>query len=294
MTISPLIWGYSLPEAPRMDTQGNLYFSDGVGKGGVDRMDPDLNVTTLVEGRKLVGGLALHQDGGFVMAGREVQHWRNGKVRTLLSLDGVHYFNDLQPGPDGSIYVSAIRTDTEEMLRRNQGRPWNVAEMAPFITPGECYRINPDLSFDRLYDGVKIGNGIGFSPDYRTLYQVDSFAPGIIAHDLDDAGNLSNRRMIGQGSFKEGIPDGLAVDCEGNLWIAHVSAGRIVKMSPEGVELSEIRFPATRVNSLTFGGEDLRDMYVCAANNLDNPERNGTIFRLRSPVSGLPTPLAAV
>ena len=294
MTIDVLTWGYSLPEAPRLDNEGNLYFSDGVGNGGVHVLHPDLSVTTLVKGRTLVGGLALHRDGGFVMAGRNVQHWRDGEVRTLLELDGVNYFNDLQPGKDGSIYVSAIRTDTQEMLRRNQGRPWNVAEMDPYITSGECYRINLDGSVDCLYDGVKIGNGIGFSPDFDRLYQVDSFAPGIIVHDIDASGGVSDRRIVGQRSFPEGIPDGLAVDCEGNLWVAHVSAGRVVRLSPEGEELSEIRLPATRVNSLTFGGSDMQDMYVCAANNLDHPERGGTIFRLRSPVAGLPTPLAAV
>lgn len=294
MMIDALAWGYSLPEAPRLDAEGSLYFSDGVGKGGVYKMDPAGHVSTLVEGRTLVGGLALHKDGGFVMAGREVQHWKDGAVRTVLRIDGVHYFNDLHPGKDGAVYVSAIRADTEEMLRRNQGRPWNVAEMDPFITPGECYRINVDGSVDLLYDGVKIGNGIAFSPDYSILYQVDSFAPGIIAHDIDASGSVSNRRLIGQENFPVGIPDGMAVDCEGNLWVAHVSGGRLVRLSPEGKQLSEIRIPATRVNTLTFGGDDLKDLYVCAANNLDNPDRNGTIFRLRSPVAGIETPLAAV
>ena len=126
------------------------------------------------------------------------------------------------------------------------------------------------------------------------LYQVDSFAPGIIAHDIDTSGRLRNRRLIGQKSFREGIPDGMAVDVEGTLWVAHVSGGRLVQLSPEGEEISEIKLPATRVNTLTFGGKDMMDVYICAANNLANPERGGTIFRTRSRVPGLRTPLAAV
>jgi sugar lactone lactonase YvrE len=294
MTIEALLWGYSLPEAPRIDSDGNLYFSDGVGRGGVHMMDPAGKVTTLVEGRTLVGGLVLHRDGGFVMAGREIQHWKNGSVRTLLSIEGVHYFNDLHTDMNGAVYVGAIRTNTEELLKKNQGRPWNVIEMEPFITAGECYRINVDGTTELLYEDVRIGNGIGFSPDYRVLYQVDSFAPGIIAHDIDASGKLRRRRLIGQTSFPEGIPDGMAVDSEGTLWVAHVSGGRVVQLSPEGEELSEIKVPATRVNTLTFGGKDLKDVYICAANNLANPERVGTIFRTRSRVPGLRTPLAAV
>ena len=294
MTIEALLWGYSLPEAPRVDDDGNLYFSDGVGRGGVYKMDPAGKVTTVVEDRTLVGGLVLHRDGGFVMTGREVQHWKNGSVRTLLSIEGVRYFNDLHTDKAGAVYVGAIRTNTEDMLKRNQGRPWNVAEMQPLITAGECYRINVDGTTELLYGDVKIGNGIAFSRDCRVLYQVDSFAPGIIAHDIDTSGSCRNRRLIGQKSFREGIPDGMAVDAEGNLWVAHVSGGRLVQLSPEGEEISEIKLPASRVNTLTFGGKDMMDVYICAANNLANPERGGTIFRTRSRVPGLRTPLAAV
>jgi sugar lactone lactonase YvrE len=294
MPIETLLWGYTLPEAPRVDSSGNLYFSDGLGAGGVHRRSPSGEVTTLVPGRKLVGGLALHRSGGFVMSGPEIVHWNGGPMRTLLRLEGVHYFNDLHTDKRGAVYVGAIRTNMEELVALNQGRPWNVPETKRLITPGHCYRINLDGSFEELYGDLLVGNGVAFSPDYRTLYHVDSFGPYIVAHDIEDSGALSNRRHIGQASFHTGIPDGMSVDAEGALWVGHVNGGRVVRLSSSGEELAEIKVPATRVNTVAFGGPDLGDMYICAANNLDDPSRQGTIFRTRPGVCGIPTPLAAV
>src|SRR5262245_21166257 len=75
--------GYGLVEGPRTDADDNLYFTDIPG-GNVHRRQPDGTVETLVTGRPMVGGLALHADGGFVMSGPTVAHWRDGDVRVLL------------------------------------------------------------------------------------------------------------------------------------------------------------------------------------------------------------------
>ena len=75
--------GYGLVEGPRTDAEDNLYFTDIPG-GTVYRRSPDGTIETLVAGRRMVGGLALHADGGFVMSGPTVAHWRDGEVRVLL------------------------------------------------------------------------------------------------------------------------------------------------------------------------------------------------------------------
>jgi xylono-1,5-lactonase len=279
MELEPIAWGYTLVEGPRTDADGNLYFTDAMG-GGVFRRTTDGNVETLVERRKMVGGLALHRDGGFVMTGPDVSHWNEGKVRTLLKVDGVKSFNDCQPDAQGRVIVGAIRSSLDDLKAEK--------------IPGECYRINLDGSVDELYDGIEVSNGIGFSPDGHTLYHVDSTTKGIIAHDIDDKGRVSNRRHIGRASFERGIPDGMCVDADGNLWAAHVGGRRVVKLSPTGDELDAIAVPAKAVTSVAFGGTDLGDMYIVTADNLDDESKRGTIFRCRPGVTGMPTPLAAV
>lgn len=279
MELEPIAWGYKLVEGPRTDAAGNLYFTDAMG-GGVYLRTTDGTVTTLVAKRKMVGGLALHRDGGFVMTGPNVAHWNDGEVRVLLEREGVNSFNDLHTDAQGRVYVGAIRSSLDDLKAEK--------------VPGECYRINLDGSVDELYGGIEVSNGIGFSPDGHTLYHVDSTSKGIYAHDIDDAGNVSNRRHIGRAAFERGIPDGMCVDADGNLWAAHVGGRRVVKLSPTGEELDAIAVPAKAVTSVAFGGADMGDMYIVTADNLDDEAKGGTIFRCRPGVTGVPTPLAAV
>ena len=135
MELETLAWGYGLVEGPRTDPENNLYFTDVFG-GEVYRRSPGGDIETLVKDRKMVGGLALHAEGGFVMSGPTVAHWRDGTVRVLLDLDGVNSFNDLQPDAAGNIYVGAIRSDLEDLKAEK--------------IPGECYRINTDGNVDEL------------------------------------------------------------------------------------------------------------------------------------------------
>ena len=86
----------------------------------------------------------------------------------------------------------------------------------------------------------------------------------------------------------------MCVDTDGNLWAAHVGGRRVVKLSAEGKELDEIRVPAKAITSCAFGGPERSDLYIVTADNLDTPDRKGTIFRCQPGVTGLPTPLARV
>ncbi len=201
----------------------NLYFSDIPG-GCVYRRSPDGTIETLVTGRRMIGGLALHADGGFVMSGPTVAHWRDGDVRVLLDVDGVNSFNDIQPDGEGRIYAGAIRSEHD----RPQGAEGARASATASALDG---------TVDELYGDLEVSNGIGFSPDGRTIYHVDSTTKGIWVHDVGADGSVSNRRHIGDDVFARGIPDGMCVDADGNLWVAHVGGRRVVKLSPTGDQL---------------------------------------------------------
>ena len=279
MDLETLAWGYGLVEGPRTDTDNNLYYTD-VYKGGVYRRSPDGTIETLVENRKFVGGLALHADGGFLMTGATVEHWKDGTSRTLFSLENINSFNDLHPDAEGRVYVGCIRSNLEDLKAEK--------------IPGECYRIELDGSTTELYGGVEVSNGIGFSPDGGTLYHVDSTSKGIIVHDVAADGSVSNRRHIGRDAFERGIPDGMCVDVDGNLWVAHVGGRRVAKLSPMGDLLDEIPVPAKAITSCAFGGPEMTDLYIVTADNLDDPDKGGTIFNGVPGVAGVPTPLARV
>jgi xylono-1,5-lactonase len=275
-TLETLAWGYGLIEGPRVDPDDNLYFSD-VRKGGVYQRRPDGTIDTVVPKRRGVGGIALHADGGLVMSGRDICHVKDGTSRTLLNLE-VPGYNDLVADSAGRVLVGTLRSDP-------------FADASERVT-GECWRIEAEGRATELYGGVALTNGIGFSPDGSVLYHADTANHGLWAHDVDEAGAVSNRRFLVQRDDFQ--PDGIAVDAEGVVWAADFGGGAVRGFSPTGDEVGRIEVPATLITSVCFGGADLRDVYIVTADNSDDPSRQGTIFRTRAAVAGVPVPRVTI
>lgn len=269
-----LAWGFGLIEGPCVDDEGALVFSD-VPNGGVHRLRPDGTVEVVVPKRRGVGGIALHADGGVVVSGRNVCHVdEEGRTRVLLDPPpGVIGFNDLTTDADGRVYVGSLRSDPFASAGERR--------------PGELYRIDRAAGVTELYGGVGLTNGLGFSPDGRRLYHADSAAAEVLAHEVTPGdGGARDRAVFAR--VDDGVPDGLAVDAEGGVWVAVYDGGCVLRYGPDGELADRLPVPALAVTSLCFGGGDLRDLYVVTADNTDAPERAGTIFRTRVDVAGLP------
>lgn len=282
MVVETLAWGYGLIEGPRPDPEGGLYFSDVI-RGGVHRLAPDGSVSVAVPKRRGVGGIALHADGGILISGRNVCHVRNGETRIVFELPDVGGFNDLFADESGRVYVGSMRDDPF----RSEG-----ARQA-----GEAYRIDAEGKAIQLYDDVGLTNGIGVSPDGRRLYHVDSAAGGIIVHDVDSGGELvsDSRRLFAR--VARGVPDGLAVDEDGGVWVAVYGGGCVSRFLPDGGHDRNIDVPARSVTSLCFAGPEREDLIVVTADNTEHPDREGTIFRIPAAdvgARGLAAPLARV
>jgi D-xylonolactonase len=269
--------GFGLVEGPRVDAEGRLYFSDAL-KGGVYRRAANGEVETIVPKRRGVGGIALHEDGGIVISGRDISHVRDGTSRFVFALDDVPGFNDLFTDAQGSILVGTQRFDP-------------FAEK-PTGVPGEMYRITGAGQGEQLYDDVALTNGIGLSPNGRLLYHSDSQRGYVLVHDLGSDGRCTHRRVFAK--LAKGAPDGLAVDEEGGVWVAAWGAGCVVRFTPDGAFQRQVDVPARNVASTCFGGADRRDLTIVTADNTDEPARGGTIFRTRVDEVGLAPALARV
>jgi sugar lactone lactonase YvrE len=178
------------------------------------------------------------------------------------------------------------------------GRFWagtaNTVEQGPSSRDGSLYRLDADLTCSRADTGFTISNGIGWSPDSRTMYFTDTLRGMIYMYDFDQAsGAIENRRSFVRIPEQDGYPDGLAVDSEGCIWSALWGGWKVACFDPEARQIEEVRLPVSNVSCCAFGGADLRDLYITTAQedlkakDMVRQPLAGDLFRVRVPVRGL-------
>jgi sugar lactone lactonase YvrE len=119
------------------------------------------------------------------------------------------------------------------------------------------------------------------------------------AFDPDD-GRPGAMRILVDAGVLPGRPDGAAVDAAGCIWSARYEGGAVARVTPEGAIDRVLAIPATRVTACTFGGPDLRTLYVTTARQklsaaeLAAQPLAGAVFALRVDTPGLPEPRFAL
>jgi sugar lactone lactonase YvrE len=174
------------------------------------------------------------------------------------------------------------------------GRFWAGSMTFDATLPGSgaLYRLDPDGTVSTQLNGVTISNGIGWSPDSKSFYYVDSATRRIDVFDYDlDAGTLGKRRTLAE---VKALPDGLAVDVDGCVWVAMWEGWEVVRFTPSGRVDRIVRLPGSLVTTCTFGGEDLRTLFISVSSyGLDEEasreQTAGHIFAMDPGVQGLPT-----
>ena len=177
-----------------------------------------------------------------------------------------------------------------------QGRLW-AGTMSKQRTPGTAalYRLAPGGELERVIAATTISNGLGWSPDGERMYFVDSTTQRIDELDFDGAsGEVADRRPLVEIDPRDGLPDGLAVDAEGGIWVCLFGGGALRRYGPDGTLEAAIRLPVTNPTSPVFGGPDLRTLYVTSARHrlslgeLAVEPLAGAVLALEPGVSGLP------
>jgi sugar lactone lactonase YvrE len=147
-----------------------------------------------------------------------------------------------------------------------QGRHWagTMGDVDWNHPIGNLYRIGKDKQPVRMAEKVRCSNGIGWSPDDKTMYFCESFAHTIHRYDFDTrSGELENRRTFAQLNPESGsFPDGLTVDAEGGVWSAQPVYGRLVRYDPSGKIERVYELPVSRGTSVMFGGPELDTLYI--------------------------------
>jgi sugar lactone lactonase YvrE len=177
-----------------------------------------------------------------------------------------------------------------------QGRLW-AGTMSKSRTPGAgaLYRLTADGELERMVAGTTISNGLAWSPSGERMYFVDSTTQRIDVFDFDGAGGaVADRRPFASIGREDGMPDGLTIDAEGGVWVCLFGGAAIRRYAADGALDVAIELPVTNPTSATFGGADLRTLYVTSARHRLSPPRlareplAGAVLALEPGVRGLP------
>jgi sugar lactone lactonase YvrE len=153
---------------------------------------------------------------------------------------------------------------------------------------GSLYRVDPGRSLVRVLEDVTIGNGLGWSLDGRRMYFIDSPTRRVDVLAFDpERGDATDRATFADTSAFPGLPDGLAIDAEGGVWVAMHEGAALLRFSPEGRLLSTVEMPVTRPTSCCFAGPDLDRLVVTTARGADGD--GGDLFVVDPGVAGTPT-----
>jgi sugar lactone lactonase YvrE len=278
---------YELGESCRWDeVRAELYWVDVLTgrffRAKVNGPRVDIVAEYQVEG--VITAVAPYDDrskGWIVAMNQSVAHLdESGQVRELVRPEG-HQANEVRTNdgaadPWGRFWIGSMAFNAEK------GR-------------GTLYRYHEATGIDTIFGDVTISNGIGWSPDERTMYYVDT-GPGLIsAFDVDDAGEILGRRVVAQLDVeREGGPDGLCVDAEGAIWVAIWGGYEVRRYAPSGELLARVAVSTAQPSCCALGGVNGTTLYITTASEdmsealLAAEPDAGRLFCVDVEVEGLP------
>ncbi len=267
-------------------TEQALYWTD-INRFLVHRFDPDTRTVRSWFFEEPVTALVLtdRDDTWAVALGSRVILWRpdtDERREYGFHLNGwpAVRLNDGRADPRGSLWVGSMR---------NNVRPDGTSAEAGG-TDGILYRIAADGAVTEWKRDIGISNTLAWSPDGKLFYFADTLVNEIYVYDYDKTtGSISGERLFLCG-FDRGVPDGSTVDREGYLWNCRFSGGCVLRIAPNGSIDRVIEMPTTNITSCTFGGSDLKTLYVTTASSGAPPGERfaGGLFAIYSEIPGQP------
>ncbi|WP_096911845.1 SMP-30/gluconolactonase/LRE family protein [Neobacillus jeddahensis] len=272
----------TLGEGPSWDrNQKILYWVDILGKR-IHIYDYVSKKNRFIEVNQYVGTAVPRKSGGLVLA------LQNG-------------FYSLNPQTD----QLTLMANTEEHLPQNRfndgkcdaaGRFWaGTMGLDDAYGVGSLYCLDTENNVKTVLQNVTCSNGLAWSPDNRTMYYIDTPTSQIVAFDFNiEDGSICNERVVVEIPREMGFPDGMTIDEEGMLWVAHWQGFRIGRWNPfTGKLIQAIPIPAPLVTSCSFGGENMDELFITTARiglseeTLLQYPQSGGVFKIKTDVKGM-------
>ena len=269
-------------EGPLWDEEQQLLYWVDILSSLLYIYDPATGENRVLDVGRHVGTVVTRASGGLMLAVREgfASFDLETQELTLIANPEAHItgnrFNDGKCDPAGRFWAGTMAYEN----------PTNQ---------GSLYRLDTDFSVHKIFGDVAISNGIIWSLDHTTMYYIDTLRKNVRAFDYaDDTGDISNERVIINVPEEIGMPDGMAIDSDGMLWVAHYGGSCVSRWNPNTAQLLEkIDLPVTQVTACAFGGPNLDILFITsAAQELDAAELErqplaGGLFSIKTPYQGV-------
>lgn len=266
-----------LGEGPVWDARGNKICWVDIVNGEIHEYDVNHRKLKTIPVHQMIGAMALKRNGNYVAA---LQHGfafinrQTGEIKMIGDPEAHlsnNRFNDGKCDPAGRFWAGTM--------------PFSEDSPA-----GSVYCLETDLSIEKKIGGVTVSNGMAWSHDHRTLYYIDSPSFEVVGYSYDvTTGDISGKKLIIAVSKEDGSPDGMTIDNEGMLWVAHWGGWKLTRWNPvTGKKLKEIALPVSQVTSCTFGGDHGEDLYITSAKihltaeQLEKQPLAGSLFVIRN------------
>ena len=255
MTIQPINQNLCiLGEGPVWDPKTNTLYWIDIVKGQIHGHHLASGTSTLLETNDMIGSFAFCEDGRMIAA----------LQKGIVFIDPITGEQEMIGNPEAHLKRNRFNDGKSDPA----GRFWaGTLPLSEDYPGGSLYRIDKDLSIHKVLEGCTISNGLCWSHDHRYFYFIDTPTLRVDRFDYDLAsGSISNRTTIITIDPKDGYPDGMTIDSEGMLWIAHWGGWQITRWNPAtGEKIDSIHLPVSQVTSLCFGGEDFNTLFVTSA-----------------------------
>ncbi len=275
--------GAIVGEGPVWDHRTNLLYWVDVTAPAFHVFDPKTGKDHATQSPHLISALLPSNDGGMV----------------ALTQNGLEKYNPitnaLEELYDPERHLPSNRFNDAKTDRK--GRIWaGTMSLDATMPSGSLYCFDEVTSATARDGGFQVSNGLGWSPDDTKFYFVDSALGTVFSYDFDAAtGEITNKQSFLVFDPQEGKPDGICVDCEGNVWVALWDGWRVACYSPSGTLIREIDMPVPRPTSLCLGGADLKTLYITSASIrlpadvLEEAPLSGGLFSIQVDIAGQPT-----
>jgi len=272
-----------LCEGPCWDEINNTIYWIDIIKKSIHSYDFSHSEAKTIQLDKYIGSMGLTKKGEIISTLQDGYYFIDNKtgatklIKKVKENADIKRFNDGKIDSSGNYWAGTVSYEEKKAI-------------------GTLYCLGSDLQLKKFFNGIIISNGITWSLDNKKMYYIDTPTMKVDVFDFDvEKAEITNRRTSIEIPKNIGYPDGMTIDIEGKLWIAHWGGSRVCRWDPDTKKIIKtIDMPAARVSSCAFGGTNLDELFITTAErgfteDLDkyDDKDSGYLYRVQTDTKGM-------